>query len=74
MRYIEFQKSFTPFTVFSLSDIRQVDPDFHRRRLNEWQKLEVVFSSRYGQIGCVSDAGKTLRLRSGCQKCNCGTV
>jgi predicted transcriptional regulator of viral defense system len=25
------------FTVFSLGDIRQADPLFHRRRLNEWQ-------------------------------------
>lgn len=38
MHYIEFQKSFIPFTVFSLADIRQADPKFHRRRLNEWQE------------------------------------
>jgi predicted transcriptional regulator of viral defense system len=38
MNYIEFQKSFRPFTVFSLSDIRQIDPVFCRRRLNEWQE------------------------------------
>ncbi|MCX5667113.1 MAG: hypothetical protein NTY34_02225 [Candidatus Omnitrophica bacterium] len=38
MNYIEFQKIVGPFTVFSLADIRQSDPAFHRRRLNEWQK------------------------------------
>ena len=38
MNYIEFQKAFKPFTVFSLSDIRQIDPAFCRRRLNEWQE------------------------------------
>ena len=38
MHYIEFQKVVGPFTVFSLADIRQADPAFHRRRLNEWQE------------------------------------
>ncbi len=38
MNYLEFQKTVGPFTVFSLADIRQADPAFHRRRLNEWQE------------------------------------
>jgi len=38
MTYIEFQKIVGPFTVFSLADIRQASPAFHRRRLNEWQE------------------------------------
>lgn len=38
MQYLEFQKAFSGFTVFSLADIRQVEPGFHRRRLNEWQE------------------------------------
>lgn len=38
MQYIEFRKIMGPFTVFSLADIRQADPGFHRRRLNEWQE------------------------------------
>jgi predicted transcriptional regulator of viral defense system len=38
MTYIEFQKIAGPFTVFSLADIRQAEPAFHRRRLNEWQE------------------------------------
>jgi len=37
MNYLEFLKIVEPFTVFSLVDIRQADPAFHRRRLNEWQ-------------------------------------
>lgn len=38
MRYLEFQKAFEDFAVFSLNDIRRVEPDFHRPRLIEWQK------------------------------------
>ncbi|MCX5679604.1 MAG: hypothetical protein NTZ95_02920 [Candidatus Omnitrophica bacterium] len=38
MNYIEFQKIMGLFTVFSIADIRQADPTFYRRRLNEWQK------------------------------------
>lgn len=37
MQYIQFRKLMGGFTVFSLADIRQADPLFHRRRLNEWQ-------------------------------------
>ena len=38
MTYNEFRRAVGSFTVFSLADIRQVDPLFHRRRLNEWQE------------------------------------
>jgi len=38
MQYLEFQKALNNFTVFSLADIRQAEPGFHRRRLNEWQE------------------------------------
>jgi len=37
MQYVQFRKFMGAFTVFSLADIRQADPLFHRRRLNEWQ-------------------------------------
>ena len=37
MQYIQFRKIMGGFTVFSLADIREADPLFHRRRLNEWQ-------------------------------------
>lgn len=37
MQYIHLRQAFNDFTIFSLSDIRQLEPGFHRRRLNEWQ-------------------------------------
>lgn len=37
MQYINLRQAFNEFTIFSLSDIRQLEPGFHRRRLNEWQ-------------------------------------
>lgn len=42
MNYIEFRKITGPFTVFSLADIRQADPAFHRRRLSEWQEKSYI--------------------------------
>ena len=38
MQYIRFRELFKDYTVYSLSDIRSVDPRFHRRRLNDWQE------------------------------------
>ena len=37
MQFIQLRQSFKDFTIFSLNDIRQLEPGFHRRRLNEWQ-------------------------------------
>ena len=37
MRYLDLKNSLRDYPVFSLSDIKQLDPNFHRRRLNEWQ-------------------------------------
>lgn len=37
MKFIEFKEKFKDFTVFSLSDIRNIEGDFRRRSLNEWQ-------------------------------------
>jgi len=37
MQYIELKKVLKDFTVFSLIDIKKVDSNFCRRRLNEWQ-------------------------------------
>lgn len=37
MQYIELNEKLKEFTVFSLNDIRKIDDNFHRRRLNEWQ-------------------------------------
>lgn len=38
MQYIELRKLLGDFIIFSLDDIRQAQPGFHRRRLNEWQE------------------------------------
>ena len=37
MQYVELKKALKDFTVFSLIDIKRVDSNFCRRRLNEWQ-------------------------------------
>ncbi|MFQ6070510.1 MAG: hypothetical protein ACE5LC_08295 [Candidatus Aminicenantales bacterium] len=37
MNYIQLRKFLADFTVFSIRDVRRIDPKFHRRRLNEWQ-------------------------------------
>ncbi len=37
MQYIELKEHFKDFIVFSLNDIKKVEPTFHRQRLNEWQ-------------------------------------
>ena len=37
MKYIELKEYLQEFTVFSVTDIRRIDIDFYRRRLNEWQ-------------------------------------
>lgn len=38
MQYVELSRKLPDQALFSLSDIRQIEPDFYRRRLNEWQK------------------------------------
>jgi predicted transcriptional regulator of viral defense system len=50
MHYIELKEKLRDFTVFSLSDIRKLESDFHRRRLNEWQDkgyIKKVVKSHY---------------------------
>lgn len=37
MQYIELKNALKSFTVFSLRDIKKVDNNFFRARLNEWQ-------------------------------------
>jgi predicted transcriptional regulator of viral defense system len=37
MKYLDLKKHLNNFIVFSLSDIRKIETDFDRRRLNEWQ-------------------------------------
>jgi predicted transcriptional regulator of viral defense system len=38
MHYLEFKEKLQEFPVFSVSDIRKIEPNFGGRRLNEWQK------------------------------------
>jgi len=38
MQYLQLKHQLREFTVFSLLDIRKLDVNFHRRRLNEWQE------------------------------------
>lgn len=42
MQYIELREHFKDFIVFSLNDIKKVEPSFHRQRLNEWQSKGYV--------------------------------
>jgi len=42
MRYLELKDKIGSYAVFSLSDIRQIDSNFHRRRLNEWQDKSYI--------------------------------
>lgn len=37
MRYLELKRQLNKFIVFSLTDIRKIEPGFYRSRLNEWQ-------------------------------------
>jgi predicted transcriptional regulator of viral defense system len=38
MNFTQFKDALKDFTMFSFSDIRLIDPHFHRRRLVEWQE------------------------------------
>lgn len=37
MQYLNLRRQLKDFLVFSLNDIRKIEPSFHRQRLNEWQ-------------------------------------
>ena len=38
MKYIHLRENLKNFTLFTLSDIKKLDPNFGRSRLNEWQE------------------------------------
>lgn len=42
MQYLELREQLKNFIVFSLGDIKKIDPSFHRQRLNEWQKKNYI--------------------------------
>ncbi|MEP7167546.1 MAG: hypothetical protein ABI758_06245 [Candidatus Woesebacteria bacterium] len=48
MNYIHLKESLKDFVVFSLPDIRQIEPTFDRRRLFEWQKKGYIKKLRRG--------------------------
>lgn len=48
MLYGKLQSQLKDFIVFSLTDIRKIEPDFHRRRLNEWQDKGYIRKLRRG--------------------------
>ncbi len=50
MKFIEFKGILSGYTIFSLKEIRRMDPAFHRRRLNEWQDkgyIKKIVSGQY---------------------------
>jgi len=42
MKYLELKSELKDFTIFSLNEIRNIEPDFYRRRLNEWQDKDYI--------------------------------
>ena len=48
MHYQEFKEQLKNFTVFSLTDIRKIEPKFFRARLNEWQTKGYIKKLRRG--------------------------
>lgn len=48
MQYIELKEKLKEFTVFSLQDIKKIDPSFYRARLNEWQNKSYLKKIRRG--------------------------
>src|SRR3989344_5862042 len=48
MEYNTFRQQLKDFNVFSLPDIRKIDPKFYPARLNEWQKKGYIKKLRRG--------------------------
>jgi len=48
MQYSELKQELKDFVIFSLSDIRKVEPNFYRARLNEWQEKGYIKKLRRG--------------------------
>ena len=42
MKFLELKKELNNFTIFSLNEIKNIEPGFHRRRLNEWQDKDYI--------------------------------
>lgn len=54
MNFYSFKEQLKSFVVFTLIDIRKIDPEFDRRRLNEWQRKGYLKNLRRGYY-CFSD-------------------
>ncbi|MBI2030038.1 hypothetical protein HYT05_00270 [Candidatus Kaiserbacteria bacterium] len=48
MRYLDFKEKLKEFDIFSLSDIRKIDPAFAGARLTEWQSKGYIRKLRRG--------------------------
>lgn len=48
MRYLDFRSNFNKFIVFSLNDIKKIEPNFHRPQLNLWQEKGYIKKLRRG--------------------------
>ncbi len=48
MKYQELQQKLRDFSIFSLSDIRKLEPEFYRPRLSEWQQKGYIKKLRRG--------------------------
>ena len=48
MQYQTLKEQLKDFPVFSISDIRKIEPNFYRRRLNEWQDKNYIKKLRRG--------------------------
>lgn len=42
MKFLELKSELKDFTIFSLNEIRNIEPDFYRPRLNEWQDKSYI--------------------------------
>jgi len=48
MTYTDLREKLRDYFIFSLADIRKIEADFHRRRLNEWQDKGYIKKIRRG--------------------------
>ena len=64
MKYQELKEQLKDFTIFSLGDIRKIEPKFYRSRLNEWQAKGYIKKLRrsYYMFADVSLNEETLCL------------
>ena len=56
MRYLELQQQLKSFTVFGLSDIHLLEPNFDSRRLVEWQAKGYLIKLRRGYYAFADQA------------------